>query len=136
MLERQQRENRFDRARCRKRVSDHRFVGRDRHVLGALAEHRGDAEAFHLVVFRRAGAVGVDVVDFLGFQIGIRDRLADAADDRLAVGTRSRTVERVRALAAAGNDAADLRPARVRCLKAFQHQRAGAFRHHETVAVL
>ena len=30
---------------------------------GAFAEHRGHGKAFHLVVFRRAGAMGVDVVD-------------------------------------------------------------------------
>ena len=41
--------------------------------LHALAEHGRDAEIFHLVVFRRAGAVRVDVVDLVGRQAGILD---------------------------------------------------------------
>src|ERR1043166_7160300 len=55
MREREQGEHRLDRAGGRERVPDHRFVGRDRHVLGALAQYRRDAEIFHLVVLRRAG---------------------------------------------------------------------------------
>src|SRR5664279_3302511 len=61
VLQREQRDHRLDRAGRRQRMTDHGFVGGDRHALHALAEHGGDAEILHLVVFRRAGAVRVDV---------------------------------------------------------------------------
>ena len=54
----------------------------------------------------------------------------------LPSGLGAGAVESVRQLAAAGDHAEDFRTARVRGLEAFQHQRAGAFRHHESVAVL
>ena len=76
--------------------------------LGALAEHGGDAEAFHLVVLRRAGAVGVDIVDVGGREAGIGDGVVHAADDRLAVRARPGAVEAVGKLAAAGDDAEDV----------------------------
>ena len=63
-------------------------------------------------------------------------RVGDAADDRLAVRARPRAVEGVRHLAAAFQHAEDLGAAGLGRLVAFQHQRAGAFRHHEAVAVL
>ncbi len=95
-----------------------------------------DAEAFHLVVLRRAGAVGIDVVDVGGREPGIRDGVVHAADDRLAVRARPGAVEAVGKLAAAGDHAADPRAARDRGVVAFQHQGAGAFGHDEAVAVL
>ena len=101
MLERQQREHRLDRAGRRQRVADHRLVRRDRNRLCALAEHRRDAEIFHLVVLGRAGAVRIDVVDVVGREPGIGDGVADAADDRLAVGRGAGAVEGIRHLAAA-----------------------------------
>ena len=63
-------------------------------------------------------------------------RVAHAADDRLAVGARAGAVERIRHLAAAFDHAEDLGAARLGVVEAFEHQRAGAFRHHEAVAVL
>ena len=104
--------------------------------LDALAEHGGDAQVFHLVVLRRAGAVRVDVIDVLGRDAGVRERIVHAADDRLAVGARSRAVEGVRHLAAAFEHAEDFRAARLCGFEAFQHQRAGALRHDEAVAIL
>ena len=41
-----------------------------------------------------------------------------------------------RHLAEAFDHAEDFRAARLRVLEAFQHQRAGPFRHHKAVAVL
>ena len=63
-------------------------------------------------------------------------RIADAADDRLAVRARAGAVEGVRLLAAAFEHAEDFGAARLGVFEAFEHQRAGAFRHHEAVAVL
>ncbi len=78
----------------------------------------------------------VDVVDLLRRHPGIRERIAHAADDRLAVGARAGAVERVGKLAASGDHAQDLRAARGSGFEALQHQRAGAFGHYEPVAVL
>ncbi len=63
-------------------------------------------------------------------------RVGDAADDRLAVGARARAVEGVRHFAAAFDHPEYLGAARLGVRVAFQHQRAGAFRHHEAVAIL
>ena len=101
-----------------------------------IAEHDRGGVVFHLVVFRRRGAVRVDVVDLFRLDAGIGQRLAHAADDRLAVRAGAGAVEGVGQFAAAGDDAEDLGAARRGGLIAFQHQRAGAFGHDETVAVL
>src|SRR5262245_42916539 len=136
MLQRQQREHRLDGARRRQCVADHRLVRGDRDRLGTLAEHARNAEALHLVVLGRAGAGRIDVVDVVGREAGVGDVVADAADDRLAVGTRAGAVERVRHLAATFEDAQDGRAACLGVIEAFEHERGGAFRHHEAVAVL
>ena len=78
----------------------------------------------------------VDVVDVVGRQAGVADGVGDAADDRLAVRARTGAVEGVGHLAAAFEHAEDLGAARLGGFVAFQHQRAGAFRHHEAVAGL
>ena len=135
MLERQQREHGLDRAGCRNRMPDHRLVRRHRNLRQMFAEHDGGGVVFHLVVFRRRGAVRVDMVDLLRLEAGIGQRLAHAADDRLAVRARAGAVERVGQLAAAGQHAEDLRATGNRGLIALEHQRAGAFGHDETVAV-
>ena len=59
------REHRLDRARRGERVADHRLVRADRHAAQALAEHLLERHRLHLVVLRRAGAVGVDVLDLV-----------------------------------------------------------------------
>ena len=132
----EQREHRLDRARRRQRVPDHRFVRGHRNALGALAEYGHHADTFHLVVLGRAGAVRVDVVDVVGREACIGDGVADAADDRLAVRARAGAVERIRHLAAALDHTEDFRAARDGVVQAFEHERAGAFRHDEAIAVL
>ena len=52
----------------------------------------------------------VDVVDVVGRKTGIRDRVADAADDGFAVRARAGAVERVCHLAAARQYAEDFCP--------------------------
>src|SRR6185436_2089064 len=136
MLQRQQCEHGLDRAGCRQRVPDHRLVRGNRNRFGPLSKHRRNAEIFHLVVLGGAGAMRVDVVDVLGQEPGILDGAADASDDRLAVGARAGAVERVRHLAAAGENAEDVRAARDGGIVALEHERGGAFGHDEAVAVL
>ena len=101
-----------------------------------VAEHDGGGDIFHLVVFRRRGAVRVDVVDLLG----LMPASASVLRMQPMIGLPS-GLERVRwkefgQFAAAGDDAEDRGAARDRGLIAFQHQRAGAFGHDEAVAVL
>src|SRR5262245_1302563 len=136
VFQRQQREHRLDRSGRRQGMPDHRLVGghRDRH--GPLAEHGRNAEILHLVVLGGAGAVRVHVVDVVGREAGVGDCVADAADDRLAVGAGAGAVERISHLAAALHDTEDLRAAGARVLEALEHQRGGTLRHHEAVAVL
>ena len=61
--------------------------------LDALAEHGRHAEMLHLVVLGRRGAVRVDVVDVVGVDAGIGERVAHAADDRRAVRAGAGAVE-------------------------------------------
>ena len=69
-----------------------------------LAKHRGAGERLHLVILRRAGAVSVYVVDFVGSGAGVGERIAHRADDGGAVGIAARAVIRIGAFAAARNN--------------------------------
>ena len=117
-------------------MADHRFIGRYRNLLGPFTEHGGDAQIFHFVVFRRRGAVRVDVVDLFRRHAGIRQCLAHTADDRFAVGAGAGAVERVGQFTTAGNDPENRGAARDGGFVAFKHQCACAFRHHKAVAIL
>jgi hypothetical protein len=55
-------------------------------LRGVLAEHGIGRQILHLVVFRRRGAVGVDVIDLSRLHSGIGQGLQHAADRGLAVG--------------------------------------------------
>jgi hypothetical protein len=79
--------------------------------------------------------VRVYVIDVVGRQPGIRQCIADAADDRFAIRTGTRAVEGVRHLAGAFHHAQNPGAARLRRLQAFQHQSAGALGHDKAVAV-
>ena len=135
ILQRQESERRFDHAGSGQRMTDHRFVGRDRNAADALAEHGRNAKMLHLVVFRRRSAVGVDVVDVLRPDTGIGERIAHAGDDRLAVGARAGAVERVGLFPDAFKDAEDAGAAGARMIEIFEHQSRSPFRQHETVTV-
>ncbi len=89
MLEREQREDRLDRAGGEMVWPTIDLFDDTGMFVGVLAEHRGGGQIFHLVVFRRRRAVRVDVIDLLGLHAGVGKRLPHAADRRLAVGARS-----------------------------------------------
>ncbi len=99
-----------------------------------LAEYGAHAKGFHLVVLRRAGAVGVDVVDIGRCQPGIGDGVAHRADDGAAVRVGAGTVEGIGTLPAAEHKAQDLRPACAGRALILQHQRCRTLAHHEAVA--
>src|SRR5215510_7122790 len=78
----------------------------------------------------------VDVVDIIGGKTGIHDGVTDAADDGLAVGARACAVERIRHLAAAGQHAEDLRPARNGGFVVLENEGSCSLRHDKAVAIL
>ena len=119
-----QREHRLDGAGGRQRVADHRLVRRDRDRAHALAEHGRQRQMLHLVVFRRRGAVGVDIVDLVLADAGIGKRGADRRDRRRAVRLGAGAVEIVGLLAAAARGCrGSSAPRARRRLERFQHQR-------------
>src|ERR1043166_6152598 len=90
----------------------------------------------HLVVLRRAGAMSIDIIDLVGLQAGILQRVMDAADDRLAVGARAGAMEGIGHLAATFEDAENFGATGLRGLVALEHESAGALGHDEAVAIL
>src|SRR5262245_57459325 len=134
-IEGEQREDRLDGARGRERMPDHRFVGRNRDILGLLAHHGGHCKAFHLVIFRGAGAVGVDIVDVVRFKTGIGDRVSEATDDWLAIRTGASSVKRIRQFAATFDNSKNCRSARLRMFVALEYQGASSFGHYEAIAI-
>ena len=131
-----QRERRLDRAGRRQRVADHRLVRRDRDRAHALAEHGRQRQMLHLVVFRRRGAVRVDVVDLVFAQAGIGKCGADRGDRRRAVRLGAGAVEVVGLFAAAAQDAENGRAARDRASSDSSTSAAAAFGEDEAVAIL
>ncbi len=81
-------------------------------------------------------AVGVDVIDLLRLDAGVAQRVAHHAKGAVAVVGRRGDVEGVGAHAVAHHFGQDVGAARAREFQFFQHQDAGAFAHHEAVAVL
>ena len=58
-----------------------------------VAEDCLERQVLHLVVFGRARAVGVDVVDRVGRRVGVGQRVADGADDGGSVGLGAGAVD-------------------------------------------
>ena len=101
-----------------------------------VAEHGHGGEVFHLVVFRRRGAVRIDMVDLSG----LRPASARVLRMQPMMGLPS-GLDRVRWKQSVNSPqpASTPRMGAPRATaesEAFQHERAGAFRHDETVAVL
>ena len=99
-----------------------------------IAQHGAQRQMFHLVVFGRAGAVGVDVVDLAGLNAGVDKRFADGADHGGAIGARACPVIVVGLFAGTAHDAEDGGTTRLGAVIAFEHDGTGAFGNHEAVA--
>ncbi len=70
VAERQDREDRLDRARGAQQMPGRRFGRRHGELVGVIAEQALHRPQLDLVAERRRGAVGVDVVDVLGVELG------------------------------------------------------------------
>src|SRR5215467_3582014 len=117
-------------------MTDHGFVGGNWQALHTVSEYGRAIQIFHLVVFGRASAMRVNIVDIIRGKPGIANRVCYTSDDRLAIGARTRTVESVRHLAAAFEHAKDFGSACFRSIIALKHQCASTFSHHEAIAIL
>ena len=68
VADRQQADDRLDAPGSRDQVAHHALGAGDRHLVGRLPERFLDGQGLDRVVDRRAGAVGVDVVDVRGVE--------------------------------------------------------------------
>ena len=133
---RQDAEDRLDRAGRAEQMADRRFGRRHRHLRGGIAEQPLDRAEFDLVAERRRGAVRVDVVDIGRRDAGALHRGAHAAEGAIAVRRRRGDVIGVAGQAVADHFGVDLRAALLGVLVFLEHHDAGALAHHEAVAIL
>ena len=106
-----------------------------RPFVACSPKHALDRDELVDVARRRRGAVRVDVVDVLGAQLGVAQRVLHRALRALALGRGLAEVECVRGRAVADDLAVDLGAALERHLALLEHQDAGALGDHEAVAV-
>src|SRR5262249_48886198 len=99
-------------------------------------KHGCARKIFHLVIFRSAGAVGIDVVNVARYEAGVVDRISYAANDRLAVGARASAGKSIGHLTTTFDHTKYTGAARFGSVVAFQDQCASAFGHYEAIAIL
>ena len=61
-------------ARAAQQVAGHRLGGAYRYLVSVVAENFLDGQRFQAIVVRRRGAVGVDVADLFGKNLGVGKR--------------------------------------------------------------
>src|SRR5258708_11542294 len=91
---------------------------------------------FERVADGRRGAVGVEVADDAGIELRIAQRVAHDAEPSFVLGGGLRHVIRVRGHTVANYFRQDGSAAAASMLEFFENQDAGAFAHHEAIAVL
>src|SRR5258708_17899108 len=91
---------------------------------------------FERVADGRRGAVGVEVADDAGIELRIAQRVAHDAEPTFVLGGGLRHVIRVRGHTVANYFRQDGSAAAASMLEFFENQDAGAFAHHEAIAVL
>ncbi len=128
--------NRFHRARRAETMPGQRLGGADAQPLVLAVKDGVQRQEFRLVVFRRAGAVSVDIVNVRRAQTRMRDRVTNGADLSLAVGTRCGDVVRVAADTRAEHLAVDVCAARHRVLIRLDDHDARALAQRDAVRVV
>ena len=115
-------------------MARHGLRGVDDELPGVFAEDFLDGLHFVDVADVCGRAVRVEVLDVLGGDAGVAERHAHAAGG--TVGRRGRDVEGVAREAVADDFGVDVGAAGAGVLKLLENEDAGAFAHHEAVAVL
>ena len=103
--------------------------------MAPLAEDGFDRAGFVAVVFRGAGAVGVDVVDVGGGELGIGQRFAHGDDRAVALGMLVGDAEGVGGRTIADDFGEDFRAAGLCVVEGFENDHAGAFAEDESAAL-
>src|SRR5450759_796756 len=101
-----------------------------------LAKQISDGVSFERIADGRRGAVGVDVADDARIELRVAQRVAHDAETAFVLGGGLSHVIRVRAHAVADDFGQDGSVPAAGMLEFFENQDAGAFAHHEAVAVL
>ena len=134
MEQRERGERRLDGARRAEQMAYCALRGTHRHL--ALREpgskHVKQRVTLRLITSARPGGVRVDVVHFVRFDAGVRQRRAHRARRAGARRRRLRDVKRVGGLAEASDFGVDFfRASRARVFQAFEYQHASALAHDE-----
>src|ERR1035437_2507853 len=114
-------------------MTGHGLGGTDRDFL---AKQISDGVRFEGVTERRRGAVGVDVADYAGIEVGVAQGVAHYAETAFVLGGGLRHVIGVRGHTVANQFRQDGRAAAAGMLEFFEDEDAGAFAHDEAVAIL
>jgi hypothetical protein len=116
-------------------VAGHPFRTAHGQAVRPLAERPLDRPSLDLVAQRGARGVGVDVVDVIGIQARVVQRLPDRTDGAPPIGVRGGDPVGVVRPAAAEELGVDLRPAPAGVLQVREDDDAGPLAEHEPVAV-
>ena len=104
-------------------------------TLGVIAEAALDGRRFGAVADVGGSTVRVDVIDLLGLESGIAQRVAHDAEGAIPVGWRSSDVKGIGTHSIAHDFRQDTSATLAGMFQFFKHQDAGAFADHEAVAV-
>ncbi len=117
-------------------MAGHGLRRTDRQLVGVLAEHRFDRVDFRQVACRGRSPVSVDVLDLIRANLGIAQRVGDAAGGAGTVFRWRRHVECVAAHAETDQFGIDSGAASSGVFQLFENQGPGTVRQHETVTTL
>src|SRR5947209_15702818 len=92
--------------------------------------------SFECVADRRGSAVGIDIADIGGADLGVTNRVAHNAESAFVLRRRLSDVVGVTAHSISNDFGNGFCATRARMLEFFQNQNSSAFTDHETVAIL
>src|SRR5690554_4473546 len=129
------RDDQFDAAAGSQRMSELALGARDAQRSSVFAEHVLDGLRFGFIAKRRAGAVRVDVVDLFRRQSAVVEGIGHGSRGAIAVFVWLSDMAGVAARPKPHDLAVDPGAAGLGVFELFEHENAGAFAEHKTVAI-
>ena len=124
----------FESAGPAQQVAGHGFGAADRQLGGVVAKRALDCRGLDAIADGRGSAVGVQIIDLLGQQLGVFERIAHHAVGSVAICGRRGDVIRIAGHPVADDFGDNVGTAGQGVVERFQKEHSRAFAHHEAIA--
>ena len=127
-------ENHFHAAGGAEHMASSAFGGADGNLVGMILENAADGFGFANITLRRAGAVGVDVVEVVGIEPTAAQGHLHTTRRAFAIGRGGGEMIRIGGVAVPDDFTINFRITRPGVFQLLEHEHARAFAHHKAIA--